>query len=134
MIQEFVSLWDKNKDKLRLALSESKDRYCSYEHLLKLLVANVLHDEEEYGSPDPDRIHQIDDGHYQGTIFFIVGAAGYQPSQYWATKVGYGSCSGCDTMQAIMSDGDYDSDKYSEKQIDDLMTLALHMLQRFKEV
>ena len=38
------------------------------------------------------------------------------------TYVNYGSCSYCDTMQGIL----YESDT----KVEDLMTLALHMIQR----
>jgi hypothetical protein len=45
--------------------------------------------------------------------------------------VGYGSCSGCDTLQGI---SDYSHAAPNEKQIDDYMTLALHIVQGFKAV
>lgn len=65
--------------------------------VVEMLAAAI----DECDAPHPERIHQIDDGDYQGTLIFVIGAGGYQPSRYWYVKVGYGSCSGCDTLQAI---------------------------------
>ncbi len=74
----------------------------------------------------------IDNGDYQGTQIFIVPLNTYQPraEDYVYTNTYYGSCSGCDTLLAIL---DYDTDKKpSENQIKDYMTLALHLLQKCK--
>jgi hypothetical protein len=72
----------------------------------------------------------IDDGDYQGTQIFIIPLNTYQPSveEYVYTNTYYGSCSGCDTLLSICS---Y-NEKPSENQIQDYMTLALHLLQRCK--
>lgn len=99
----------------------------SYGALVKRLV-ELLADEDAYDTPDPSRIHVIDDGDYQGTRLFIVGASGYQPTAYWSIFVNYGSCSGCDTFQAI---GGYSSD-VSEEQAGEYYTLMLHMAQSMK--
>lgn len=80
---------------------------------------------------DPERVHAIDDGHYQGTLVFVIAEAGYQPSRYWYVMVAYGSCSGCDTLEGIRK---YDDDPPTEKQIDLYMTLALHVVQGLKEM
>ena len=98
-------------------------------------VISVITDEKEYGSynPDPERIHEIDDGDYQGTLVYVIGAKGYQPSKYWYVKVEYGSCSGCDTLQAIRDSG-YGYDTPNAEQVKDYMTLALHIVQRLKKM
>ena len=74
----------------------------------------------------------IDDGDYQGTQIFVIHLDKYQPdeSDYVVTNTYYGSCSGCDTLQAI-SEYDYD-EKPDENQIKDYMELALHLLQKCK--
>ena len=56
---------------------------------------------------------------------FIIGAKGYQPSDYWYVKVGYGSCSGCDTLEAIRG---YSDEKPTPDQVKDYVTLALHVV------
>lgn len=130
MIPEFVAAWEQNKDKVRAQFASQHPG--SYIDIVKIVVQNMPED-----VMDADRIHKIDDGDYQGTLLFVIGADGYQPSQYWAVKVGYGSCSGCDTLQSIMdssySDDDNDG-KPTESQVNDYMTLALHIVQGLKEI
>ena len=46
-------------------------------------------------------------------------------------KVGYGSCSGCDTLEGIRH---YNDDKPTEEQVRDYMTLALHIVQGMKRM
>lgn len=46
-------------------------------------------------------------------------------------KVGYGSCSGCDTLEAIR---DYSSEKPTPEQVKDYMALALHIVQGLKKM
>ena len=96
-------------------------------------VVKILHDENDYGSPDPDRITVIDHGSYQGTKLFIVGADNYQPNEYWSCFVDYGSCSGCDSFQRVsdfLGDGD-DADPSAPI---GYWTLALHMVQNLKSL
>jgi hypothetical protein len=46
-------------------------------------------------------------------------------------KVGYGSCSGCDTLQATK---DYSDEKPTPDQVSQYMILALHIVQGFKQL
>ena len=129
MIQVFVDRFMERKAKLRELLSKRPD---SYKAILEILV-DVVSDGEDgsYGEElDKSRIHEIDDGDYQGTLVFVIGACGYQPSAYWYTRVSYGSCSGCDTLQAVRG---WD-DEISKDEIDGYETLALHMLQAMKRM
>ena len=129
MIQIFVDRFMERKEKMRELLSQ---RPGSYRVILESLI-EVISDGEDgaYGEePDKDRIHEIDDGDYQGTLVFVVGACGYQPSTYWYTRVSYGSCSSCDTLQSVRG---WD-DEISKEEIDGYETLALHMLQAMKKM
>lgn len=127
MIDAFVKQWDARKSEVRAEFAtKHPDEYLD---VVKAVV-RILGD-GSYGSPDPERIHLIDDGDYQGTLVFVIGADGYQPSDYWYVKVGYGSCSGCDTLQAI---GEYSSEPPTEEQIAEYMTLALHVVQGLKRM
>jgi len=45
------------------------------------------------------------------------------------TDTYYGSCSGCDTLQAI---SDYDDGRPSELQLKEYMALALHLVQKMR--
>jgi len=58
----------------------------------------------------------------------------YQPSTYWATRVSYGSCSHCDALQGIQDETSWDQTELTERQIEQYMTLALHMIQKLKEI
>ena len=93
-------------------------------------VLSVLFPDEQYGEPDPDRITVIDHGDYQGTLLFVVGECGYQPSTYWATSYGYGSCSGCDTLLSIAN---YRNEMTDEK-IELFWTEGLHMVQGIRQI
>ena len=128
MIQEFVEKFEKDKVKLEDMFRSKHPE--NYKEVVKNVVS-VLTDDEPYDSIDPERIHSVDDGDYQGTLVFIIGAKGYQPSDYWYVKVSYGSCSGCDTLQAING---YSDTAPSEEQVQDYMTLALHIVQGLKKM
>jgi len=94
-------------------------------------VISVLSDEDDFCTPDPERIHTIDDGHYQGTLVFVIAEKGYQPSEYWYVRVGYGSCSGCDTLEHIRG---FRDETPTDEQVKDYMTLALHIVQGLKKM
>jgi hypothetical protein len=82
-------------------------------------------------NPDPERIHVIDDGDYQGTLVYVIGSKNYQPDVYWYVKVSYGSCSNCDTLAAIRDNANTPP---TAEQIKDYITLALHIVQGLKEM
>jgi hypothetical protein len=105
----------------------------TYQVVLEETLKVMFGDDGEYGTPDYNHVHEIDDGDYQGTLVFIVPEKGYQPHRYFLTKVFYGSCSGCDTIQGIYADGDY-GEIPSESQAKDYAMLALHMIQNMVEV
>lgn len=108
MIKYCLKKWDKNKENLEDVLREDRNlNSCDYEYLVKLVVENILNDEEnEYCDTwDSSKITTIDDGDYQGTLLFLIPTKTYQPCEYeyLMTYVGYGSCCGCDTLQSIQS-------------------------------
>jgi hypothetical protein len=123
MIKRFVSDWEKNKEDVRIALAAAHPE--GYKEIVKLVITAISKD-YDYDYPDPERIHVIDDGDYQGTLLFVIGGQGYQPNDYYFVKVYYGSCSGCDTLQGIHG---YSDDPPTEVQVKDYMTLALHIFQ-----
>jgi hypothetical protein len=127
MIKEFVERFEKNKEKLRELFSQKHPD--QYSDIVKAVV-EVLSDEDEYWSIDPKRIHEINDGDYQGTLLFVIADTSYQPNNYWYVKVIYGSCSGCDTLESIKK---YSDEKPTQDQVNDYMTLALHIVQGLKK-
>lgn len=130
MIKEFVKSWDKHKDELKEYFKNNPH----YKDIVKLLFEKVINAdlEDDYDKFDVEEIKVIDDGDYQGTQIFILHKNSYHPdiNEYVYTHICYGSCSGCDTLLAIL-DYDYD-EKPNEEQVEDLMQLALHLLQRCK--
>jgi hypothetical protein len=136
MIEEFTKRWFERNHMVREAFEANMPT--AYRDIVTAVVT-MLHDEDEDGSIDPECIHEIDDGDYQGTLVYVIGASGYQPHDYWYVKVSYGSCSVCDTLQDILS-GDYGHESEEEAQawkkaaVDQLMTLALHIVQGLKKM
>ena len=122
MIKEIIKKWDKNKHLLERHIEEKTGFYrdCDYDDILKSVLEHVL--ENEY-----ENVTTIDDGHYQGTLIYLFHEKTYQPNEdeYIVTKVHYGSCSYCDTLQSAQ-DGD------DEHFVSDIMTLALHLVQNMK--
>lgn len=139
MIEAFTKRWFERNHMVREQFEAAFPD--SYTDILKAVVT-MLHDEDEYNSPDPKRIHEIDEGDYQGTLVYVIGCTGYQPSTYWYVKVYYGSCSGCDTLERIREDATDWEDNWNERVddqrkkegVDQLMTLALHIVQGLKEM
>lgn len=125
MIQEFVDRFMARRDEIEAGFSEEHPG--DYVDIVRAVV-RALRGDSEYDAPDPDRIHEINEVGYQGTLVYVIGAGGYQPSDYWYVKVGYGSCSGCDTLKSIR---EYESD---ELRVKDYMTLALHIVQGLKKM
>lgn len=125
MILEFINRFQEIKPKLLEQFSQEEPD--SYEDIFKCTL-KLMFDEESYEYPDYERIHIIDDGDYQGTLVFVVAAGSYQPSDYWATTVDYGSCSGCDTFQAY---SDYEN---PENSAPEMVTMALHMIEEMKQI
>lgn len=127
MIKIMKDRWSKNNGKLREALAERTDlNECGYKDLVKLTfqyIFNSTSDELCSDALDVEHITEIDDGDYQGTLIYMIPFDTYQPSagEYLMTFVSYGSCSGCDTLQAIQ---DYGEGKLTESQLNDFMSLC----------
>lgn len=136
MIQEFNEKWFERKGDLKKVFLESHPE--SYEDILKTLISVVINPDQEDHLPCNSAIKTTDFGDYEGTLVFVIPNYDVYPSDFWTTFVSYGSCSVCDTLQAINSHADYDDDgelmKPTPKMAEDYLTLALHLLQRMKEV
>ena len=127
MIKIMKGKWAMNKDELRKVLAtNTKLNSCEYLDLVKTTFSVIYNsDETEYGSVlDLDRITQIDNGDYQGTLLFLIPFESYQPSEtdYLMTFVGYGSFSGCDTLLNIQA-GTY-NEPPTETQLREYMALC----------
>jgi len=137
MIKKFAEKWFKHKDKLEDYFRKtSQEEYDEYEKIVKALFDNVINQENEFDSQNfnTSEITVIDNGDWQGTQIFLLHKDVYQPSteDYVYTNSYYGSCSGCDTLQAIRSNGEAWGDLPTESQIKDYMTLALNLLEKIR--
>ena len=134
MITELVKQWEENKHKLEEYFKTTKqDEYNSYETIVKKIFELCI-PETPYGKGWAlNKMTVIDDGDYQGTQIFIIPIDIYQPNidDYVITNTYYGSCSGCDALQAITS---YDYDLPTDEQVKKYMTLALHLVQKIKRL
>lgn len=128
MIPQFVQRWEAGKEQMRATFAAKHPD--SYKDIVTG-VLTILRGDEEYGRPDPEKLVEIDHGSYQGTLVYVVPEGGYQPSDYWYVQVGYGSCSGCDTLEAIRR---YEDGAPSAEQVNDYMQLALHIVQGLKKM
>ena len=124
MLEIIKRNWDKNKESLEQEIRNSDTlNDCNYLDLVKLAFKVILSDKEL----NLDGITLIDNGDYQGTQLFLIPFETYQPTEYeyLMTHVSYGSCSGCDTLQAIQNWG---NNKLTDDQVTDFMKLCLDIL------
>ena len=132
MIDDWVKIWDAHKGEIEKIFTEKHPD--NYEEIVKQVVTLISkHTDGWRGKPDHEKITCFGGDDYQGTLLFVIPGKSYSPCQYWYVKVDYGSCSGCDTLQSIYSDGDWGT-KPTTGQIKDYMMLALHILQETKEL
>ena len=112
MLKVLVEKWNKNKERLSKALRRTDLEHVDYKDLVRLTFDEIYNDgvgDEDYlwyGKLDTKHITEVDDGDYQGTLLFLIPFNRYQPTEcdYLMTYIGYGSCSGCDTLQGIQND------------------------------
>ena len=135
MIQSVVKQWEENKHKLEeyFKTTKQEEYSSSYKTILQKIIELVVTEKDEYNKYDATKITVVDDGDYQGTQIFLIPTNTYQPSveDYLLTDTYYGSCSGCDTLQAICS---YEDDLPTEEQVKEYMTLALHLVQKMRYI
>lgn len=136
MIQEFCDIVIKNKENIKESFKVKNPE--SYDSIVTDLITLIESNYDEYGKiPCKSRITVIDHGDYQGTRLFIIGTSGYQPSTYYSIFVDYGSCSGCDSFEAIISYNSEwidDSRKVNQQGIEDLYLMMLHMVQSMRQL
>lgn len=91
----------------------------------EVLVAALKSVQSENNKFNPDAIVEFGGGSYAGTLLYIIPSSEYESDEYWYVKVGYGSCSGCDTLQGIC---DYDDGPPTESQLTQYAKLGLDIV------
>lgn len=133
MIQMYIDRFQENKNRLSEYLKATpQSEYDTYKALLIKTIELCLNDSElYYDNFNINKITEIDDGDYQGTLLFLVPLDIYQPTEYdyITTYVGYGSCSGCDTLLGISN---YSWDLPSDDQVNLYLILCLHMVEHME--
>ena len=133
MIKAFVNQWEENKHLLAEHLTNVTASDISYEYLVKKVFDIAVPTDGNGYNWNTKRMTVIDHGEYQGTQLFIIPRDCYQPSddEYIVTSSYYGSCSSCDTLLAICAENSWE-ENFKPSQVAQLMTMALHIVQRTK--
>ena len=130
MIKQFTDAWFSHKHLVQEQFTAAHpESYIDVVRAVVEMISAAING--AFDAPDPQRIHEIDDGEYQGTLVYVIGENDYQPDKYWYVKVGYGSCSLCDTLESIR---EYSDSAPTAEQIQRYMTLALHIVQGLREM
>lgn len=129
MITEFTTPFVESKKQF-IEWVKTQDGDYWYPDLLKKAV-ELINDARDFGygqRMDSGGIHKIDDGDYQGTLLFVIRGTGYQPSDYWYTFGGYGSCSGCDALEDARGYGS------EEGNYEAIYNITLNLVQGLKKM
>ena len=131
MIQMYIDRFQENKSRLSEYLKATpQSEYDTYKALLIKTIELCLQGDDDwfYDSLDIGKITEIDNGDYQGTLLYLIPRSTYQPAEYdyVTTYVGYGSCSGCDTLLGISN---YSWDLPTDDQVNLYLILCLHMVE-----
>ena len=137
MITEIIQRWEENKKKLEEYFRTTKQtEYDSYEAIVRKIFEICINKSDSIEGDfnlefNLENLHVIDDGGWQGTQIFIIPKTEYSPDvdDYIITDTYYGSCSGCDTLQAICG---YTYELPTEQQVKEYMTLSLHLVQKMQ--
>lgn len=131
MIHQYVDAFRENKEQFGKWV-ESIEEEITYIDILKQVINLCLNPKyvDTLYELDENKVTEIDNGDYQGTLIYLIPRNCYQPmvSDYVYTSVFYGSCSGCDALLAAQDWG-YCNIKYD---VDMVTTIALHLVENMK--
>lgn len=137
MIPEFVQAFDKQRKMLAKQFREYQPReYIDIVRAVVDAIQQVLVMPEEVDTVrqwlTAKRIVEAQTGSYQGDSVYLIPSTLY--SECFYVWVEYGSCSSCDTLQGIHDLGDSTADPATDKQVEEYMSLALHVVQSIKRL
>lgn len=124
MLKYCYEKWNENKHILEAKLRQTDLSCIDYKDLLAITVVCILNNGEYLDHTwNVEKITEIDDGNYQGTLIYLIPEKTYQPSEYeyLMTYMGYGSCSGCDLLLSIQP---YSKEETDEDDIKAFMSLC----------
>lgn len=128
MLKYCKEKWDRNKGRLKAAMESNKSLTdLRYDDFVRMIVEHILNPgSDSWELWDEENITEIDNGDYQGTLLYLIPMKTYQPSEYeyLMTHARYGSCSGCDALEAIRSMHYYDEQTPTADQIKCYMSLC----------
>lgn len=134
MIQEVVDVFMNNKDELRAKWVKKHPE--SYTDIVRQLFNLIGENSPTYVVPVTEKMVVVGGGEYQGAMAFVIPTC--PTGEFYVTKIDYGSCSACDTFAEIRYRNGYCDDEGmdipNEQQLNDYMTLALHLAQATKIV
>lgn len=106
MIKIMKELWNKHEKELLERLAKRTDVHqMEYVDLVHLTFETIFNGDDREVKLNLKEMTEIDNGNYQGTMLYLIPFKTYQPAEYeyLMTYVRYGSCSGCDALQAAKS-------------------------------
>ena len=126
MIKYCLRKWEENKDLLLEDIkNDKKINSCNYKYLVEKVVKIILNKRVTSTDTvwDADKITEIDDGEYTGTLLYLIPEYTLEPAEheYLMTFVRYGSCPVCDTLQGVQT---FRDECPNEAQVKDFMTLC----------
>ncbi len=128
MITKFVDNFMKGKGELRKVFEKAHPK--EYVDIVEAVI-EVISD-GDCSDPDPATIQAIKNGDdYQGSTLFVINDDMCTVEKYWCVAISYGSCSTCDIIERIR---EFPDDKPNVQQVDDYITLCLHIVQNIKEL
>lgn len=131
MEELIIKRWENGKENLRRWFETTPQcEYNNYSSIVSALIKKCLN-YGDCGIRISEEFEVSDHGDYQGTQIFLLHEDEYQPSayNYYVFDNYYGSCSVCDTLLGISG---YEGGLPTKEQVDEYMTLCLHMVQRMK--
>ena len=107
-------------DEVKGKLSEKHPE--SYLDLVKMTFQAIAEaDPKAVDRPDHQDVVSISTGNYDGTHLFVTPGVGYCSDEFFYVKIGYGSCSGCDTLEGIRG---YSNGTPSKTEVEEYFELA----------
>ena len=117
MLKYCVEQWEKNKENLRAAF-ENTEYIFNYEAFSRHVIKNIF---PEWGDYDLNVYHY---GSYSGEVVFFIHSDIWSKEGLYLSHLYYGSCTVCDALLAA---------EESDERVNDLMSLALHFVQRMTQ-